>query len=510
VFPAFLLALCAASGCERFLGSPAPPAQTAQAASASPRAVPLPLQQVRAYPELASGAFLTLADFEDAPGLQTGRSQVDGFRLLPVDDPNGRRYVVHVTRTGVGAMEVLLPPQSALVFADLPIRDFSPYTLLSMAVHSQTVRDDLQVVLGSQKGSRVWPCMLLKPGWNTVLVDIQHLAEDAGFDAAAVKTIGLALADASGPERLYLDDILLVENSRLIQPSPEGLRLSRVGTDYRLELRGRRQAIVLSQSAEGLWRLGADQPLIRLAAPGKEADGNVEDLSLMGERRRGEVELLEHNEVRVRLASTWYFPARGGEWASLGIRRIRWEYTFYGDGRWVVYVEVNNASGEAIGAGRLLLPGDAAWPGQERPSRDKLLKDLGTAGRWCCMVAPEGEDRQAARAAYSSPPALQVTLAGAGPPAEGDADHDGFDESQGCYHLRAKAGLCRFTVPARTPPLAGAVFRVRGPWKGPVHVSSDGAAIRNVVILEDSSAVFQLPGRVERPTAVEVVGEAAQ
>ena len=502
-------ALLALGGCERFLGPPGQPAQPPPALPApAPRAVPLPLQQVRAYPELASGAYRTLADFEDAPGVQTGRSQVDGFRMVPVDDANARRYVVHVTRTGVGAMEAVLPPQSALVFADLPIRDFRPYTLLSMAVHSQTVRDDLQVVLGSQKGSRILPCVLLRPGWNTVLVDIQHLAEDPGFDAAAVKTIGLALADATGPERLYLDDVLLVENSRLIQPAPEGLRLSRAGTDWRLDLRGRRQALAMAQSAEGLWRLGADQPLMQLAAPGKEADGNGEDLSLMGERRRGEVELLEHNEVRVRLASTWYFPARGGEWATLAVRRIRWEYTFYGDGRCVVHVDLNNAGGEAIGAGRLLLPEEAAWPGLRQPSRGKVLKDVGTAGRWCCLLAPEGDNRQAVLAAYSSPPTLDVAAAGAGPPADGDADRDGFDEGQGCYFLRAKAGLCRFTVPARTPPLLNPAFRVRGPWKGQVHVSADGAAIRDVAVLEDGSAIFQLRGRIERPAAVEVAGEA--
>jgi hypothetical protein len=407
-------------------------------------------------------------------------------------------------------MEVLLPPQSALVFTDLPIRDFRPYTLLSLAVHCQTVRDDLQVVLGSQKGSRTWPCVLLRPGWNTVLVDIQHLSDDPLFDAAAVKTVALALADATGPERLYLDDVLLVENSRLIQPVPEGLRLRRVGTDWRVELRGRRQPLVLSQSPGGLWRLGEDQPILQLAAPGRGPDGNGEDLWLMGERRRGEVELLEHNEVRVRLASTWYFPARGGEWATLAVRRIRWEYTFYGDGRCVVNVDLNNAGGEAIGAGRLIMPEESAWPGRQQPSREKVIQDVGTAGRWCCLLAPEGDDGEAIQAAYSTPPPLEVAVAGAGPQGGGDADRHGFDEGQGCYFLRAKGGLCRFTVPARTPPLVNPVFRVLGPWKGQVHVSADGAAIRDVAVLEDGCALFQLQGRIKRPSSVEVAGEAAQ
>ena len=74
----FVLALLwAASGCEYFSPPQGPAGATRPAASPAPRAEPLPLQQVRAYPELTTGAFVTLANFEDAPGQQTGRRQVD-------------------------------------------------------------------------------------------------------------------------------------------------------------------------------------------------------------------------------------------------------------------------------------------------------------------------------------------------------------------------------------------------------------------------------------------------
>jgi hypothetical protein len=48
---------------------------------------------------------------------------------------------------------------------------------------------------------------------------------------------------------------------------------------------------------------------------------------------------------------------------------------------------------------------------------------------------------------------------------------------------------------------------VKGGWKGEVHVSSDGSALRNVARLEDGSVLFQLPGVIERPTTIEVMGE---
>jgi hypothetical protein len=340
-----------------------------------------------------------------------------------------------------------------------------------------------------------------------VLVDIQRLSEEARFDASAVGSVGLVLAEAREAVRVYLDDVMLVENSRPIRPVPEGMRLSKVGLEYRLEAPGRRP-MVLRPSAEGLWRLGADQPLVQLAAPGKELPGEWEDLAILGPRRLGEAEILENNAVRVRLGSTWYFPPRGGEWAWTAVRRIRWEHTFYGDGRWVVFVEVNNAGGEEIASARFLLPQPAAWAGQLQPAKDRRVKDFGgSLGRWTFFLAREGADRDAMIAAYVDPPRLQVAIGASGPPAEGDSGGDGFVEAQGCYCLRAKAGHCRFTIPLRNPPVVNPVFQIQGSWRGPVHISSDGQAIRTVARLAEGSILFEVPGRVERETAVEVVGE---
>lgn len=90
--------------------------------------------------------------------------------------------------------------------------------------------------------------------------------------------------------------------------------------------------------------------------------------------------------------------------------------------------------------------------------------------------------------------------------ADGDVGGDGFDESQGCYHLRAKAGHCRFALSPAGEALADVVIRVVGGWKASVTVNSEGLAVRDLVRLPDGSALFVLPGAWNRPRWVEVSG----
>ena len=92
--------------------------------------------------------------------------------------------------------------------------------------------------------------------------------------------------------------------------------------------------------------------------------------------------------------------------------------------------------------------------------------------------------------------------------APGDVGRDGFDESQGCYFVQAtEAGHCRFTI---TPPPGGlsrAVFCIVGPWKGKVHASAAGLAIRDIPRAAEGIFIFAIPQPIKHPTAVEVVGE---
>ena len=59
-------------------------------------------------------------------------------------------------------------------------------------------------------------------------------------------------------------------------------------------LPGRPDSIAITQGADGLWRMGAIQAEVRLSGAGKAKADSGEHLELMGLRRVGQVEVLEH------------------------------------------------------------------------------------------------------------------------------------------------------------------------------------------------------------------------
>lgn len=494
--------LSGCQGLDAWNARPAPPPAPLSQPSAMD---PLPMQQHEAYPETVTGLFISLADFEDSPFHPNGSQQVEQFRLLGPSELCSRKYAANITRTGAGAMEVHLAPGAQLLFEIPDVHDFRPYTLLSMAVYSDAPRDDLQLTLTSGRGSWTSPRMLLKKGWTTVAVDIQRLKDS--LNMAEVKSMRLAFVDAAGPVRFNLDDILLIDNRREIEPCPPGVTLRKNGLDYSLKLPGA-PAMTLAQSPDGLWRLGDQQPLLELTAPGEPLGAQGQErLSLMGDRRLGDVEVLENNPLRLRMAWTWYFPSRAGEWVSLAVRHVRWQYTFYADGRWVASTELNDSGGEAAGSLRLRFPAEVAWAEDGR-GREMTVSDFSTPiGRWNCLWAPPGPEAGALQDNYLRPAKILPALAQDNAWAPGDRNHDGFDESQGCYYLRAKAGHCRFTIQPPPGGVQDAAFHIGGRWKAPPQVSSEGLAIRNTVFLPDGSLLFILAGRVTKPTSVEIVGE---
>jgi hypothetical protein len=507
--------------------APAAPAQPAIAVE------PLASQQARAYPEIvAGGRVLCLADFEDEPspaagGVDTGvaalarlpvlgRRQVDRFHIEPETSGAARQFVVNITRTGVGAMEVSLPAGAGphagaqLVF-DIPAgagQDFRPYKLLSMAMFSRALRDDLQVTIDSDGGSWQSPRSLVQPGWNNVLLDIQHLGQAGSFDASRVRRVRLSFADAAGAVWFNLDDVMLIDNARQIQPAPPGVELSKSGLNYALKLPGRDEPVRIEQGLDGLWRMGALQAEVRLAGAGEKLPAGGEKLDALGSRRIGQIELLEHNEIRLRLASTWYFPSRAGQWASMAVRQIRWEYTIYGDGRCVVQGVLNNAGGSEIAAVGVFSAADAVFHGQST-GRQMVVNDFaGEVGRWRCLILPQGLSASVQAANYLHPGAIRPSVAEPDVRAAGDGDRDGFDESQGCYYLAAKGGQCRFMLDPPPDGLLNPVLLLAGPWPGQVHVSSEGLAIRSVVRRPDGSVLLRLDGLHRQAVAVEVSGTA--
>ncbi|MCK4602758.1 MAG: hypothetical protein KAU28_09850, partial [Phycisphaerae bacterium] len=391
----------------------------------------LPAQQRKVYPETAGGLFVCLADFEDAADGRRGFEQVESFSISP-DGPAARhRFVVNITRTGAGAMEVSLPAGAGLVFTIPHFHNFTGYTLLSMSLYSRSVRDDLRVTLTTRGASWHSPPALLKPGWNTIMVDLQRLAGLQGFDITDVRTMRLAFTEASAAVEFNLDDIMLINNYRRIGRTAKGIAVIKGGLDYRISLPYHSQPLALAQQADGLWRFGGSQPVMQLAAGARlPTASGPEQLTLLGPRKVGLVEIVENNPIRLRLVNTWYFPTRPGEWLSLAVRQIRWENTFYPDGRWVTHVELNNAGGTKIGAVRIVLPQPVAWAGGVVSTRRTTKRFAGPVGRWNYLFSPPGEPGRTLQKNYLNPARVVKAIATEGKFAPGDADRDGFDESQ--------------------------------------------------------------------------------
>jgi hypothetical protein len=452
--------------------------------------------------------FVSLVDFEDAPDGPKGHSQVEQFSIAPSDKRGSRKFVVNITRTGAGAMEATLGPGAKLKFASPDIHDFTGYTLLTMAIYSEALRDDLQVTLMSERGSWTSGRTLVTPGWNNVLIDIQRLANIPNFSTASVREIHIAFADAVGDVVFNLDDIMLIDNRRTIKPTPPGLILRKSGLDYELTAPGRKKPIALSQSRDGLWRLGSDMSVLRLSSNEEKLTGGKEDLAVMGSRKIGRVEVLEHNKLRLRLANTWYFPTRAGEWASLAIRQVRWEHTIYADGSWITNVELNNAGGKEIRQVGLFLNEQAAWDDGDTDKERIVSNFIGPVARWNYMFASPQVNRNKALAQYIRPGRIRMQMGRRDFLPPGDVNTDRFDESRGCYGLGAnQAGHCRFTFLPPQTGIRNAVFHITGPWGKTVSVNAAGMALRGTTRLDDGSVLFVLPGVVNTPKRIEVTGK---
>lgn len=480
-----------------------------------PRMDPLPVQQARAYPETVTGRFVSLADFESSPLTKArGADQARDFAILDAKEGDRAGYVVTTTRTGSGALEVVLSQGATLEYHLPDVHNFSDYTLLSLALHSPAIRDDLRVLISTDRAGWQSLPLLLKVGWNTVLIDLQRLKAWPEFESRGVRSIRLSFAAADRPVQFHLDDIMLIDNRREL-PAPTGCKLTKNGLDYTLQLPNR-QPITISQCDDGLWRAGTDQAGVALGGQVNPPAGGVEPtlphagggpesekIAPMGTHRVGDVQILESNPIRLRLANTWYFPAEAGQWESLSIRQIRWEYTFYNDGRWITDLTFNNAGGPPVSDLALTAPAPAAWSdGQVAQRRSFALS--GSAGRWRYLTAPDGERKSDFERNFVKPARIQVRM-GSIERADDDGRAGGFDPGVGCYRLRAEKGHCRFALEPVDGSLVAPVIWVQGRWSQ-VWASMEGQSLKEITLLPDGSALVKIPGVLTRVVWVELTG----
>jgi hypothetical protein len=498
-----------AAGC----GAPAKlaaPVDSAESAARDRRfARPILVQQLRAYPETATGLFVCLADFEPGVSLQAAQRQAARFSVLAAEGANAPRgrtaFTVQLSRTGSGALRVDLPPGGRLRMAcgEAPW-DFREHTLLSVAVHSQRPRDDLAVTLiGPRRSWSVRPG-LLEPGWNTVEVDLQNARGQV--DLSSIRGLEISLIHAAESHRLHLDDVMLINNRRRIEPVPTGMKLDKTGGNYTLQLPGWPQPLWLNRGADGLWRFENPAAGVQvLAGPPQAQDDEetaAERLSAMGPNRIGRVRILESNRIRLRIENAWFFPERGGIWAAEdAVPQIRWLHTFYRDGRWVVEFHLRTAGALDVQAVRFAGQMPLRWfPEPQRSAGKDSWPVRGGSLRLRGLLEPPTPIGGDFTRQYLQPGRLAARL---GTVAETPVP-GGFDPSEGCYRIAAERGHCRFLF---QPPASGAVnpvFRVGGPFDEMPVIHADGLALREKVLLEDGSVLFVLGGQVLQGRRVEV------
>jgi hypothetical protein len=496
-----ILALLAA-GCPDPVAQDEPPSQRPDAPA------PLAVQQKQTYPEAVTGGFISLVDFEDRPDMPPGRTQVDHFSFAGAQEGAGsRQFALNITRTGAASMHVLLPRGAQLVYEIPYVQDFTGYTLLSASIYTDAPRDDLRVSLISASGEWSSPRKLLTGQWTTVLVDLHRLEQQEDFDLRNVEKIVFWLASPSGQLEFYLDDILLIDNRRRLTPTPPGMTVHTRGLELLVNVPHWPGRLTLSPGVDGLQRFARRQPLLELTGAGRADQVLTDPLAAMGEARIGRLERLEFGPFRLRLGVTWFFPSRLGEWVSLGIRRIRWEYTFYPDGRWVTDLLINNAGGPEVSHLRLTCPEEAALVLPSRNLRARTTGSLALSGPiFRCafqMTGPGSAGPADAQRAYLQPAEVRVALGQEDWYAPGDRNRDRFDESQGCYHLRARNGYCRFRLDPPVP-VAEPVIVVEDMPEGPLSIHADGLAIRDYWKSPRGQLIFRLPETFRTSTAVEI------
>jgi hypothetical protein len=461
-----------------------------------------PIAPASACPETITGNYLWLADFEET-STRSAAEQVKYF-WVESDAEEDRIFLVSDrAHTGEGAAKIILSPGGRLFFSASVRPSEATFTLLSMAIYSEVFRDDLCLTVTFGGKERRFPPSLIEPGWNIVLFDIRSL-RPSGFEPSVEIELVVEFSDAAGAMEIGLDDLMLIDNVRELTDTPEGIRVARNGLDYVLSIQGWDFPIALRQGEDGLWRLSEGRINLQIFGEGDSPANSGDSLDLLGERKIGQIEVLECNPIRVRLANRWYFPSRGGEWRSLSVQKIIWKQTFYGDGRWVSSVELNNAGEQEIRAVRLTSREPTAWSG--RSITRELFEDTfsGPVRQWSALRAIKSPAGDKALRNYLLPGRVEIRLGEDGNFVSGDKNRDHFDESQACYYFRSASRNGRF---AWFPPEGGErdpVFRVAGLDAGEVIVTCQGRAVHEVIRLEDASILFQLPGDFELPVEVEI------
>lgn len=173
----------------------------------------------KVYPELESGKFICLADFNSLPQATLCRMVgADGVETESQPEVSVRRSI---DATGAGALRLNFEKAGEQLRFDgmrsetlaLP-RDWSSYTLLMFNVYGppEGLALEFSVESGTDVPLRYVRRLFAEPGWHLYKYDLAELGDE--IDLTDVRALAWLAPELSASAELYLDDVLLTENTR--------------------------------------------------------------------------------------------------------------------------------------------------------------------------------------------------------------------------------------------------------------------------------------------------------
>ncbi len=309
---------------------------------------------MRTYPELRSGRFAVIADFENVSHMELVQlSSVSPQARSILDARRGRsetgRHCLAFTAGSDHDSAVLNSDRAENWFLK---RDWRDYDLLMMSVFSPVPQAQLQLTLAAgplrDRVTAQTP-LQLHQGWNELSIDLADVGERLPLDD--VREIKLSLLQVVKPVELLIDDIMLAAHRESIFGAAENqeglLYAQRVGRRWRVGAGKKFELVFANGQIVGWYQLSGDPyrlhnlcehttlgptPIRAALSP-----SGAQDFKKLGEHVAVRSQLTEMNETRIVMETTWHFvddPAQA--YANRPLHH--WTYTVYATGQ--VFVDV--------------------------------------------------------------------------------------------------------------------------------------------------------------------------
>jgi hypothetical protein len=86
----------------------------------------------------------------------------------------------------------------------------------------------------------------------------------------------------------------------------------------------------------------------------------------------------------------------------------------------------------------------------------------------------------------------------------GDENNDGYNEARACYMITASGPRLEMTLTPRSVPITQPMLEIKGMPPGEALVTVEGRLIDRTLRLPDDTLLVEVPGKIDRPTAVNV------